>query len=91
MLGQGMPTREDIQAYAARRWDLVADEKLRFLAGRFQKGGPEASRTVARRLFARWARLHPEGGSPAARSADLSAHVALKDKLRRTAGVIGRR
>jgi len=86
-----MPDREELRAFAARRWDLVADEKLLFVAQRYRSGGSGASRMAARRLAQRWARLHPGGPSPEARKEDLDHHIAMKQKLDRTVHALGRR
>lgn len=85
------PTREQLRAFAARRWDLVADEKLSFVAARYQAGGVNASRKAAQAMSQRWARLHPAGPSREARLQDFEHHVALKKKLDLVAHAIGRR
>jgi hypothetical protein len=85
------PTREQLRAFAARRWDLVADEKLSFLAARYREQGQAASRKAAQLLSQRWARLHPGSASPEARQQDLEHHVALKKKLDLLAHAFGRR
>ncbi len=81
----------DIRSFAARRWDLVADEKLRFIVERFEAAGISGSRSAARRLRERWLALHPEGATDADREADLKAHVALKEKLDRAHNAAVRR
>lgn len=85
------PTREQLRAFASRRWDLVADEKLSFLATRYRVSGAEASRKAAEAMAQRWASLHPGSPSPEARQQDFQHHVALKRKLDRAADAIGRR
>jgi len=82
---------EDLRAFAQRRWDLVADSKLRFIGERFRAEGPLATRRVARRLAERWAALHPGGPSAEARRQDLSDHLALKAKLDRASHAFRRR
>jgi hypothetical protein len=86
-----MPTAKEIRAYARRRWDLVATEKLRFGAERFRRGGPQAALAAASRLAERWAELHPGGPTPASRQADFEHHVALKGKLDQTRHVLAGR
>ena len=85
------PSREQLRAFAARRWDLVADEKLAFLADRYRREGAAGSREAAHSMARQWAKLHPEGPTPEARRDDLEHHIALKKKLDATAHVIGRR
>lgn len=85
------PTREQLRAFAARRWDLVADEKLAFLADRYRREGAAGSRRAAHGMARRWASLHPDGPTAEARRADLEHHIALKRKLDATAHVVGRR
>jgi hypothetical protein len=85
------PTGEQLRAFAARRWDLIAEEKLSFVATRYLAEGPDASRKAAQSLSQRWARLHPGSPSPEARQQDLEDHVALKKKLDLVAHAIGRR
>jgi hypothetical protein len=85
------PSREQLRAFAARRWDLVADEKLAFLADRYRREGATGSREAVQRMSRQWARLHPDGPTPEARREDLEHHIALKRKLDATAHVIGRR
>jgi hypothetical protein len=85
------PTREQLRAFAARRWDLIADEKLSFVATRYQARGADASRKAAQGMSQRWARLHPGGPSPEARQQDLEHHIALKKKFDLVARAIGRR
>ncbi|MBX3130436.1 MAG: hypothetical protein KF718_27200 [Polyangiaceae bacterium] len=86
-----MPTAEELRAYARRRWDLVAAEKLRHGAERYRRGGPQAALAAARHLAERWSELHPEGPTPASRQADFEHHVALKVKLDRTRHVLAGR
>ncbi|MFZ5891413.1 MAG: hypothetical protein ACOY0T_10205 [Myxococcota bacterium] len=86
-----MPTREQLRAFAARRWDLVADEKLSFVAARYQSRGVDASRKAALAMSQRWAKLHPAGPSREARQQDLEHHVALKKKLDIVAHALRRR
>ena len=81
----------DIRSFAARRWNLVADEKLRFIVERFEAAGIIGSRSAARRLRERWLALHPDGASDADRETDLKAHVALKEKLDRVHNAAVRR
>lgn len=76
-----MPSREELRAFAQRRWDLVEREKREFVALRFRTEGPAGSRAAALRLLERWRRLHPDGPLSSMREADLQAHVALKRKL----------
>lgn len=85
------PTPEQLRAFAARRWDLVADEKLSFIAARYRAEGPDASRKAARCLEQRWAMLHPGGPSPEARQQDFEHHVAMKQTLDRAAHAVTRR
>ena len=85
------PTREQLRAFAARRWDLVADEKLAFLADRYRREGAAGSRRAAQGIARRWASLHPGGPTAEARQDDLEHHIALKRKLDATAHVVGRR
>ena len=85
------PTREQLRAFAARRWDLVADEKLSFVADRYRAGGSDAGRKAAQALSQRWSRLHPGSPSPEARQRDLEHHVAMKKKLDLVAHAFGRR
>jgi hypothetical protein len=88
---QRTPSREQLRAFAARRWDLVADEKLAFLADRYRREGAAGSREAAHSMARQWAKLHPAGPTPEARRDDLEHHIALKKKLDATAHVIGRR
>ena len=88
---QRTPSREQLRAFAARRWDLVADEKLAFLADRYRREGAKGSREAAHSMARQWAKLHPDGPTPEARRNDLEDHIALKRKLDATAHVIGRR
>jgi hypothetical protein len=85
------PTREQLRAFAARRWDLVADEKISFVVARYQARGVDASRGAAQAMSQRWARLHPAGPSREARLQDFEHHVAMKKKLDLVAHAIGRR
>jgi hypothetical protein len=82
---------EHLRAFAARRWDLVADEKRTFVANRYRVHGPAANRETALRLRERWVELHPEGPSAEAREDDLAHHVAFKEKLDRAAHGFPRR
>lgn len=86
-----MPDGEQLRAFANRRWDLVADEKVSFVAERYRAGGSKASRMAAGRLARRWARLHPGGPSAEAREDDLEHHIVLKQKLDCAVHVLGRR
>ncbi len=85
------PSREQLRAFAARRWDLVADEKLAFLGDRYRREGAAGSRQAVQGMARRWASLHPDGPSVEARQDDLEHHIALKRKLDTTAHVVGRR
>jgi hypothetical protein len=84
------PSPEQLRAFAGRRWDLVADEKLAFLADRYRRGGSKGSREAAQRMAQHRAKLHPEGPSPQSRDEDLTHHIELKRKLDATAHVIFR-
>jgi hypothetical protein len=86
-----MPTREELRAFASRRWDLVADEKLAFVAGRYRVSGADANRKAAQSIAQRWTRLHPGSPSPNDRQQDLEHHVELKQKLDRVAHAFSRR
>ena len=81
---------DDLRAYAARRWDLVEQQKDRWRAERFRQGGPAATLAVSVALRERWRRL---GGrsSDAQRQVDLAHHLELRRKLEQVSGVVGDR
>ena len=80
----------ELRAFAERRWDLVAREKLAFLSQRFRAGGPTAAHAAAVRLRERFRATHTTVRVDA-RAADLEAHVALKRKILRAGdGFVGR-
>jgi hypothetical protein len=81
----------DLRSFAERRWDLVADEKLRFLVERFEAEGANGSRNAALRLRERWLASHPGGACAADREADLKAHLSLRETLDRVHNASRRR
>lgn len=73
--------REDLRAYANRRWDLVEAHKLRERSAEYRAEGPGAS-------VRRWEMLYEHGLSVGAVSAesraqDLEDHIEWRTKLDR--------
>ena len=73
----------DIQAYMSRDWDAVRAAKDQYWAERVRALGPAEGLRVADELRRHVRALHPDGPTPADRSADLAAHVRLVELLRR--------
>jgi hypothetical protein len=73
--------REDLRAYALRRWDLVEAHKLRERSAEYRSEGPDAS-------VRRWEMLYEHGlsigvVSAESRAQDLEDHIAWRAKLDR--------
>jgi len=66
--------REDLRAYANRRWDLVDAEKLRARAERFMREGPAGCVRASEELLA-YARA---SGASSDRAEDLRRHIAWR-------------
>ncbi len=71
-----------IREFAARRWDLVGEQKLRIGADRYRSGGATACLAVLIDLRERSVRARPGGCSDESRRIDLDHHVELAQKLR---------
>jgi len=74
---------EDLQAFAARDWDLVTREKERWWAERGRQLSAEEKLRIGDMLRRHAQRLRPDWPSPEERRADLETHIRVSEALRR--------
>lgn len=78
-------TRETLQAFRNRRWDLVRAAKEEFWANESRTRGPQAGFSAGEALWEHARAMDPGWPSEESRRFDFEHHVALCEKLQRIA------
>lgn len=76
---------EDLRAFAARDWDLVAREKERWWAERGRELSAAEKLRIGDMLRRHAKRLRPDWPSPEERRQDLETHARVAEALRSVA------
>jgi hypothetical protein len=84
-------TPDDIRAFVNREWDAVAASKTAYWAERFRRDGWQPAWQASDALLLDMRRIRPDYPNERERAIDFAAHLALRDKLDRTAGAFFRR
>ena len=79
---------EDVREFARRDRHAIERLKRRHWADVYRQSGPSATLRIGHALYEHARRVLPGYPDAAQREADLRDHVALKDKLDRTARVV---